>query len=176
MPEARRPLHRCLQILAPLALDEAVGYHLASRYYGLHWLPGDAGLYLTDGLRGYTTPGWGFLVFAHNHQVIPHLQAFDFGSDDRGPKHMLVIDTQSRETFAMHLAEARRFLLAQHKQLDPQSLAAGRTELRDAIKANWGASLPDKTAVLEALEQAEVCYPLLEQELDAGLRFLFSLS
>ncbi|KAA3645010.1 MAG: hypothetical protein DWQ07_16555 [Chloroflexi bacterium] len=176
MSELSRPLHRRLPFLAPSTLDEAVGYGLSSRFYAVHWQPGGEELYITDGLRGYTTPGWGFLVFTHNHQVIPFLSSYDFGSADSLPKHMLVVDTLSRETFAMPLVEARAFLQKQHAPLNARTLALRRRELHDAIDANFEVADLDKDEVLDALEQAEVSYPDLEAELDAGLRLTYSLS
>ena len=101
MSELRLPLHRRLPYLAPAALDEAVRYRLSARFYGMHWEGGGEFLYLTDGLSGYTAPGWGLLVFSHHHSVRAFLDAYDFGAEDRLPRHMLVIDRDSRQMFAL---------------------------------------------------------------------------
>ena len=176
MSNSQRPLHRRLPFLAPEALDEAAGYSLPARYYGLHWQPGGEDVYITDGLSGYTTPGWGFLVFIENYQVVPFLQPYDFGSEEHLPRHMLVIDTRTRQTFAMPLVEARNFLRTQHARQNTHSVALRRNQLLDAIDASLDTAYIDRQEVEEALEQAEVTYPSLEAELEEGLRMALSLS
>ena len=176
MSELSLPLHRRLPYLAPHALDEAVGYRLDTRFYGMHWEPGGDFLYLTDGLRGYTAPGWGFIIFSQHHAVRAFLDGYDFGSEEHMPLHMLVIDRETRQMFALHPVEGRRFLQSQHPRFDPDKLSQSLAELDKASNSVVEEDFLEKYEVLDAFEKGESIYPDLEAELDAGLHPALSLS
>src|SRR2546430_763150 len=81
-----------LTIPVPPKLAQLCGYPGEARYVGLAWQPcGDECEYDDGCMSG--TGSWGpYLAYTQHLAVGPALAAYDLGSSDGEPKHLLIID------------------------------------------------------------------------------------
>jgi hypothetical protein len=156
-----------LTIPVPRNLAALCGYPGEARYVGLCWQPcGDECEYDDGRLSG--TGSWGpYLAYTRHLAVGPALAAFDLGSSDAEPKHLLIIDQAERKAVVADVRTGRDFLRRQpHPPLpDLDAADAGETLAGFLDLSRWREVEIDQ-AEIEARMRAEA------EQTEEMLRFL----
>jgi hypothetical protein len=158
-----------LKIPVPPNLAALCGYPGEARFVGLCWQPcGDECEYDDGRMSG--TGSWGpYLAYTQHLAVGPALAAFDLGSSDGEPKHLLIIDQGERKAAAADVRTGREFLRRQsHPPLpafDPEDEDAADT-LADFLDLSKWKEVEIDQAEIETRMRAEA------EQTEEMLRFL----
>jgi hypothetical protein len=156
-----------LKIPVPPNLAALCGYPGGARYVGLCWQPcGDECEYDDGRMAG--TGCWGpYLAFFSHMAVGPVLAAFDFGSSDAEPRHILIIDQVEQKAVVADVRTGRDFLRRQqHAPLPEFDSEDTAGTLADILDMNKWKEVEIDQAEIEARMRAEA------DQTEEMLRFL----
>ena len=142
-----------LAIPVPLGIAALCGYPGEARYVGLCWEPcGDECEY--DDGRVSGTGCWGpYLAYTQHRAVGPALAAYDLGSSDGEPRHILIIDQGERTAIIADVRTGREFLRRQNHPPPPEPDAADAADsLADVLDVSkWREVTIDQAEIEERI-------------------------
>ena len=111
-----------LPVMAPYALEEAIGYDGNARYIGMFWTPemqmegavGGLAVRLSDGRHEWLGNIAGWATFVSHPLVQPYLEKYAFIYTGGAPLQVLVLDRDTRSLVLFSFGEGLAFLARQN--------------------------------------------------------------
>jgi hypothetical protein len=138
-----------LDIPVPANVAALCGYPGEARYVGLCWQPCGDEVEYDDGRTAGTGNWAAYLAFTQHLAVGPLLAAYDLGSSDGEPEHILIVDQAERKAFVADQRTGREFLRRQpHPPLPEFDASATADSLADFLDVSkWREVAIDQAAV-----------------------------
>jgi hypothetical protein len=124
-------------------LEQVIGYEGQARFWATWWGSGDEAYYGDDSVEA--TGDWqGYQMFVDHPAVAAVLAQVhaDLGSSETQPRHLLMVDRETRQVYLARFNEGQRFLHTQRGPLPTMTTEELWAHVR-RIQAEWQAKMEE---------------------------------